>query len=269
MKRFFVLLLIAALIIGLVVFFTNPGMLDEVWLWMIGFAGVIVGFFRNMYEQVKDVFKKEEVQEATPIKTIYSPTPEQSVYTKKLEEEVEQLKEKISIGDGVVNTQTAFDGTTITVVRFMHDEETTLGLLYLRGEFVAYTLEDTYREKKIKGETRIPAGEYVVGFRVSDPPSGLTKKYRERKALKGIFTHHLEVKNVPGFDYIYIHIGNDHGDTDGCILMANGISANTVERAIVSSEIAYVGFYKKIQALLESGEKVRIIIHDEDWLQRI
>ena len=266
MKRFFVLLLIAALIIGLFLFFTNPGMLDKVWIWLIGFLGAIVGFFRNLFEQIKDVFKEEKTDSHQ--KQEYSNSSQQSAVTPPLHK-TQIAEAKNQIVKETAHTHSSFEGTTITLVRFMHDKETTLGLLYLGDTFVCYTLEDTYRPVKIRKETRIPAGTYPINFRISDPPSGLTQKYRERKNLQGIFTHHLEVKNVPNFDYVYLHIGNDHGDTDGCILLANGISANTIHRSIISSEKAYIGFYQKVRKLLEQGENVRIIIHDEDWLQKI
>jgi len=268
MKRFFVLLLIAALIIGLFLFFTNPGMLDKVWIWLIGFLGAIIGFFRNLFDQIKDVFKESKTN--SPTEHAHSNlSPQHSATPSLYKTQIAEGKNQIVKQKETAQTHTSFEGTTITLVRFMHDKETTLGLLYLEGRFMCYTLEDTYKAVKVKKETRIPAGIYPIDFHISAPPTRLTQKYRNRKSLKGIFTHHLEVKNVPDFNNVYLHIGNDHGDTDGCILMANGISADTLHKSIVSSEKAYISFYQKIRKRLEQGEKVRIIIHDEDWLQKI
>ena len=298
MKRFFVLLLIAALIIGLLLFFTNPGLLDKVWIWFIGFLGAIIGFFRNLFDQIKDVFKESKTN--SPTEHAHSnPSPQtkatlsshkhdtteankakvkitskaqhghEAISSSDIESQIEETQKQIIKQKETAHTYTSFEGTTITLVRFVHDQETTLGLLYLEGIFMCYTLEDTYRAVKVKKETRIPAGIYPIDFHISAHPSRLTQKYRDRKSLQGIFTHHLEVKNVPDFNYVYLHMGNDHGDTDGCILIANGISANTLHKSIVSSEKAYFNFYQKVKTLLEKGEKVRIIIHDEDWLQKI
>ena len=58
--------------------------------------------------------------------------------------------------------------------RFSAQSDTTLGLMFLDGEFECFTLEDEYRAEKIKGETRIPAGTYKVEKR--EVISGLTEK---------------------------------------------------------------------------------------------
>ena len=50
----------------------------------------------------------------------------------------------------------------IKVDRYFHGPESTLGKLYVDGEFECYTLEDAYRPKKIKGKTRIPSGLYAL-----------------------------------------------------------------------------------------------------------
>ena len=266
MKRFLALFLIAAIILAIVIFFTNPQLLDKVWLWIIGFAGSIIGFFRNIFDQLKGAFeKKDKSQPVTPVTSI-SATSEISEAEQKLNE----LKKEIEKKEELLKNTTPFLGTTIHLIRYTYDENTTLGLLYVRGKFTTYTLEDTYREKKVKGKTRIPSGTYKIGFREdSSPPSPLTQKYRNRTELKDFFTHHLEVKDVENFNFIYIHIGNDHGDTDGCILIADGIYALSLEKKILSSVKAYTRFYKHIQALLQGGEEVRIIILDEDWLEKL
>ena len=74
--------------------------------------------------------------------------------------------------------------------RFSSQSDTTLGLLFVDGEFECFTLEDEYREEKVKGETRIPAGTYKVEKR--EVLSGLTKKYRSK---------------YPWFDYHFMLAG--------------------------------------------------------------
>ncbi|RZS93293.1 DUF5675 family protein [Aquimarina brevivitae] len=270
MKRFFALLLIAALILAVVIFFTNPKLLDKVWLWLIGFAGSIIGFFRNIFDQLKGAFGSKEKEEPTVDQLTHTHQKEVTSQLKDAEQKLNELKKEIEEQEAVLKTTTPFLGTTITLIRYTYDEHTTLGLLYVRDKFTAYTLEDTYREEKIKGKTRIPSGTYQIGFReITDPPSPLTQKYRNRSDLKDFFTHHLEVKNVENFNFIYIHIGNDHGDTDGCILIADGIHASSLEKKILSSVKAYTKFYKHIKALLEVGEPVRLVIYDEDWIEQL
>lgn len=53
----------------------------------------------------------------------------------------------------------------IKVSRFAADDETTISLVTVDGEFVCFGLEDEYREIKIPGETRIPAGLYQLKLR--------------------------------------------------------------------------------------------------------
>ena len=50
----------------------------------------------------------------------------------------------------------------LKVIRFSSQKDSTSGLLFDDSdgklEFLCYTLEDEYREEKISGETRVPAG---------------------------------------------------------------------------------------------------------------
>lgn len=68
-----------------------------------------------------------------------------------------------------------------------------------------FTLEDVERAEKIKGETAIPKGIYNVVLTWSP-------KFRREVMM---------LENVPNFDRIYIHAGNDQDDTEGCILVGN------------------------------------------------
>ena len=61
----------------------------------------------------------------------------------------------------------------------------------------------------------------------------------------------LQVLDVPGFEYILIHIGNFETNTDGCLLVAR--DANTGGKiSIPDSTEGYIKFYKEvIQAALD------------------
>ena len=50
----------------------------------------------------------------------------------------------------------------ITVNRFISDNDTTISHINVDGKFICFGLEDEYRENKLVGETRIPAGKYKV-----------------------------------------------------------------------------------------------------------
>jgi hypothetical protein len=66
----------------------------------------------------------------------------------------------------------------IYLLRYSSQSEDTLGLIMIDGKFECYTLEDQYRNFKVKGDTRIPEGTYKIKFRKVNSP--LTEKYRKR-----------------------------------------------------------------------------------------
>lgn len=279
MKRFFLLLLIAVVIIGIVIFFSNPQLLDEVWLWLIGFSGSILGLIRNLWEEIKGIFsddkednKKERAKElkeenSVAVTKTQKELEKTQTQLKKAELDLQNFKAELEKNKQNFKEEIPYEGTTLNLVRFQYDTDTTLGLLYIKDKFLAYTLEDTYRVEKKFGETRIPKGVYEIKFR--EILTDLTKSYRGRRRLKHFFTYHLELQNVPNYEDIYIHIGNDHGDTNGCILIADGIQGNNIEKSIIYSENAFIRFYKMMKALLEGGSKVRIRIFDEDWINQL
>ena len=127
--------------------------------------------------------------------------------------------------------------------RFSSQSDTTLGLMFLDGEFECFTLEDEYRAEKIKGETRIPEGTYKVAKR--EVLSGLTKKYREKYPW---FDFHFMLHDVPGFQYVYIHIGNDDDHTDGCLLVGDSVKSNRFneDNNLTSSGPAFKRLYQKM-----------------------
>lgn len=142
----------------------------------------------------------------------------------------------------------------LELLRYGHFTNATAGLLFTDEQFTCYTLEDEFRAKKVMGRTRIPNGQYNIKFR--EVSSNLTLKYRAKYHW---FTYHLELQNVPGFKYVYIHVGNTDEHTDGCILIGEKGYYNgnyTVE----NSALAYEKFYKKVQRELHSGNDVTINI---------
>lgn len=103
---------------------------------------------------------------------------------------------------------------TIKVIREIFTEHSTLGSLFLNGEFFCYTLEDTVRKDGVKvfGETAIPEGTYNVTI----TPSTRFKKWM------------FLVSPVPNFSGIRIHSGNIAEDTDGCILVGKTRTDNHI-----------------------------------------
>ncbi len=105
----------------------------------------------------------------------------------------------------------------ISVERIFSDDDATISTLWVDGRFICFGLEDEYREDKIPGETRIPAGEYKITLRTV---GGFHTRYGRKfpEFHKGM----LWIRGVPNFEYILIHIGNTDEHTAGCLLVGEG-----------------------------------------------
>tara|TARA_R110002020_G_scaffold144946_1_gene318158 strand:- start:11465 stop:11944 length:480 start_codon:yes stop_codon:yes gene_type:complete len=154
----------------------------------------------------------------------------------------------------------------LKVLRFSSQQDSTSGLLFddTEGEmkFLCYTLEDEYREEKVKGETRIPAGTYKIELRTEGGfHSRYTKKYG--KTHKGM----LHVTNVPGFKWILIHTGNDDSHTAGCLLVGDSQENNALVKDgfIGKSSNAYKRIYPDIaRAVQKEGVTIEYINLSEE-----
>ena len=134
--------------------------------------------------------------------------------------------------------------------RYSENGESTLGMLFVNGEFFCYTLEDENRAVKVQAETRIPAGLYWIGWQEEITP--MTKRYREKYHW---FDKHLHIKNVMGFKGVYVHVGNDDDDTAGCLLVGDGSYNNKLgEGRISHSTNAFKRLYKKIKPFVDENE---------------
>ncbi len=129
----------------------------------------------------------------------------------------------------------------------------TIGTMYINGKQECYTLEDVVRldnpdtaeneGTKIYGKTAIPAGRYQVIINTSPR---LQKRY-------------CRLLNVPGFDGILIHSGNDDEDTSGCIILGHTIDNDDY---IHGGSQALPVFQTKVQEALNNGEQVWITINN-------
>lgn len=131
----------------------------------------------------------------------------------------------------------------LKLVRTTFTENSTIGTLSIDGEFECYTLEDKVRDKKIYGETAIPYGRYEVIVTLSP---------RFQKRLPRLL-------NVPNFEGVLIHSGNDKNATNGCIL----VGKTKQEDWVGQSRDALKALLPKIEAALERKEKVFIEIGKE------
>jgi hypothetical protein len=154
----------------------------------------------------------------------------------------------------------------LEVLRFSSEADSTNGLLFDitdgQRKFLSYTLEDEYRKEKIMSETRVPAGTYNVTLRTE---GGFYQDYTERFGSdfnKGM----LWVRDVPGFEYILIHIGNTDDDTSGCLLVGDTQNNNQITKDgfIGSSTNNYKRIYPPIAEVLSNNGIVSITYTDYD-----
>jgi len=146
--------------------------------------------------------------------------------------------------------------------RYSGGVDATLGFLMLRGstwEFLCHIVEDEYRAEKIMAETRIPAGRYEIKFR---DEGRMASDYRHRYGP----IHHgmLWLQDVPNFEWIYIHTGNDDDDSAGCLIV--GEKAEQIGRSVSQSRVAYQRIYTRIAYAIEIEEGAWITIRDLDRL---
>jgi len=117
----------------------------------------------------------------------------------------------------------------------------TIGHLYINDKYFCDTLEDKVRqldsiEDKIKHKTAIPKGKYKVVVTMSP---------RFKRLLPLLL-------NVPFFEGIRIHRGNDENDTSGCII----VGENKIKGKVINSTY----YEKKLVELLKNEEDIEIEI---------
>ncbi|WP_162415470.1 DUF5675 family protein [Cyclobacterium roseum] len=254
MNRIFGLLLVALAVLVIIVFFANPELIETVWFWLVGFIGYIIYFSRKGLKSLKNLFKNDR---PTP----FALTPETNKSPSGKNKEREELLKNLPETDP--ETWEFLASSELTLLRYLDDGNTSLGLLYLGKQFFCYTLEDTHRDEKLPGGTRIPEGKYPLSFNPS--LTELTKRYRKRFPW---FEYHIEIKNIPNYELVYIHIGNSHQDTRGCILLADGVNTGSSEKMVTHSQRAFERFYKRIYPKITSQKGLAIKILNEDWMER-
>ena len=114
-------------------------------------------------------------------------------------------------------------GVNLLIIRDTFTEVSTIGNLYLDGEWLCDTLENPYLDNQ-RNISCIPAGQYKV--RIRYPRESATRDYI-----------HLLVKDVKDRDYILFHIGNSAKDTRGCVLVGIGTEQDFVKNSRLAMEL--------------------------------
>lgn len=147
----------------------------------------------------------------------------------------------------------------IRVERLYADAQSTIGAMWVNGLFHCFTLEDEFRLEKVADETRIPAGTYKILLR---DEGGMTKRYASKypEIHKGM----LWLQNVPGFEWVYIHIGNREDHTSGCILVGDQCVSTPGAMAVLDSAKAYERLYRSVAKAAADGElEIEIVDRDQ------
>jgi hypothetical protein len=133
----------------------------------------------------------------------------------------------------------------LVVKRKWFSEDTTMGELYVNGDFECFTLEDRTRPdgEKVPKQTSIPYGTYkvVVDF---------SPKFQRNMP---------HVLDVPMFEGIRIHSGNTDEDTEGCILV--GKVKGPDKRSVIFSRLAYQDLLDRLTE--HPGEEIELVISSE------
>lgn len=126
----------------------------------------------------------------------------------------------------------------LRVKRKWRTPKSTIGEMYIDGKFECYTLEDFVRapgEKKVYGETAIPAGTYRVVIDFST-------RFQRRMP---------HILDVPDFDGIRIHAGNSPVNTLGCVLVGDTLGDPKNPDDIAQSKIAFERLFRKLDGQKE------------------
>lgn len=139
----------------------------------------------------------------------------------------------------------------LEVIKINESPNSTLSQLLIDGKFHAFILEDGFRDAKVHGSTRIPDGTYKITAR---------KEGRFYAKYKQTYNHTFVpwLRDVPGFEFILMHIGNYTKDTQGCLLVGDLPTWNGTDFEITKSTQAYLKFYAAIAPAILAGQEVMI-----------
>lgn len=146
----------------------------------------------------------------------------------------------------------------LTLKRIALKPTYTIGKLYIDGTYFCDTCEDKVRdnnrdgdlddigEGKVYGQTAIPYGTYRVVMNVQSP------KYSQRASYAWCKGYLPRLVDVPHFEGILIHSGNDATHSAGCIL----VGENKVRGQVINS----MATLKRLVNILNGADNITITI---------
>ena len=143
----------------------------------------------------------------------------------------------------LTNQNIEVKGVNLLILRDTFTEVSTIGNLYLDGEWLCDTLENPYLDNQ-RSISCIPEGQYKVRLRTARESA--TKEYL-----------HLLVQDVPDRSLILFHSGNTAKDTRGCILVGIGTKQDFVKNSRLAMDL----LMKEILNL--GGTNINLIIKNK------
>lgn len=146
----------------------------------------------------------------------------------------------------------------LTLKRIALKPTYTIGKLYIDNHYFCDTLEDKVRdlnkdgdlndagEGKVYSRTAIPYGTYKVTTNVQSP------KFSQRASYAWCKGYLPRLLNVPHFEGIMIHSGNDATHSAGCIL----VGENRVRGQVLNS----MNTLKRLVGILKGADDITITI---------
>ena len=123
----------------------------------------------------------------------------------------------------LTNQNTEVKGVNLLIIRDTFTDVSTIGNLYLDGEWLCDTLENPYLNNQ-RNISCIPEGQYKVRLRTARESA--TKDYL-----------HLLVQDVPDRSLILFHSGNTAKDTRGCVLVGIGTEQDFVKNSRLAMDL--------------------------------
>lgn len=242
MNRFLILLLVAAITLGLVYIAKIPGLLNEIWLWLLGFAGIIIGFFQELAKRIRKLLTKDDSEEKTP----------------------REVKKAVASSPAVITLPENPREINLTILRISDDGETVVGKLFLNEVFYCYTLEDSHSDEKIRAEILPAPGAYSLRLNQND--QAVASVYQQ--LYPGWFSFPLQLQNVPGFTAVYILNNSNDAPDHASIMVTDTLQVSNKEAFLKSSEATFKRLYLWLRQALEKGISARIIIKEEDRIHQ-
>tara|TARA_R110002110_G_scaffold248629_2_gene464799 strand:+ start:481 stop:1029 length:549 start_codon:yes stop_codon:yes gene_type:complete len=163
-----------------------------------------------------------------------------SQIAKSVKEFIQKMLQNLKM---LTNKNTEVKGVNLLIIRETFTEVSTIGKLFINGEWMCDTLELPYKGNQ-RSISCIPEGQYKVRMRY--PRESGTRDYL-----------HLLIKDVPNRDYILFHIGNKSTDSRGCVLVGIGTEQDFVKNSTLAMEL----LMKEILNL--GGANINLIIKNK------